>query len=235
VDRREGHDVIAGWVTRGAVATQLETANDATLLLAAGTPTGWGLAVIAGTGSIAFVRSESGEVGRAGGWGYTLGDEGSAYMLALRGLRAACRAVDRAGDGTVMLRRFLERMNLGSPPDLIPAVYRGPWDRAAIAGMAPVVLAAADAGDAVAAGIVRDEATDLARTAAAAVRNLGLPGELPVALAGGLLVGSVAYRGAFLEALAALGVTPNPVTCVEAPALGAVVIARRLLDPARTA
>ena len=226
IDRQEGLDVIHGWASRQDVADRLRTANDATLLLAAGTPDGWGLAVIAGTGSIAFVRSATGAVGRCGGWGHTLGDDGSAYLLALNGLRAACRAADRIGSATELLPKFLARMNLAGAPDLIPAIYRGPWDRAAIAGMAPVVLEAAEAGDAVAGAIVTAEATELAHTAAAAVRNLGLPATLPVALAGGLLVGSAAYRGAFLAALAADGVTPAPATLVRDPACGAVILAR---------
>ena len=228
IDRQEGLDIVRGWAERGNVADRLQTANDATLLLAAGTPDGWGLAVIAGTGSIAFVQSAAGEVGRCGGWGYTLGDEGSAYRLALRGLRAACRAADRIGAPTDLLPKFLTRMSLSAAPDLIPAIYRGPWDRAAIAGMAPVVLEAAEAGDEVAGQIVRDEAAELAMTASAAVRNLRLPMALPVALAGGLLVGSAAYRRAFLDALAVVGVVPTPVALVGDPACGAVILARRL-------
>src|SRR4029079_16538076 len=95
VDRQEGLDVIHGWAARVALADKTTVANDATLLLAAGTPEGCGLAVIAGTGSIAFVRTPTGQIGRCGGWGYLLGDEGSAYMVALTALRAACRAVDK--------------------------------------------------------------------------------------------------------------------------------------------
>jgi N-acetylmuramic acid 6-phosphate etherase len=228
VDRQEGLDVIHGWAGRASLADAVVVANDATLLLAAGTPDGWGLAVIGGTGSIAFVRGADGTVGRCGGWGYLLGDEGSGYQLALSGLRAACRAHDRVGPPTVLLDRFVRRMSLAGPPDLIPAVYRGPWDRAAIAGMAPLVLDAAAEGDPVAVGIVRQEAGELARTAAGAVLNGGLPTNgLPVALAGGLLLNGGTFRGFFLDALRAAGVEPGPVGLVADPAAGAVVIARR--------
>jgi N-acetylmuramic acid 6-phosphate etherase len=229
IDRQEGHDVINGWAARSHIADHLQIANDATLLIAAGTPAGWGLAVIAGTGSIAFVRTPSGDVGRCGGWGYTLGDEGSAYMIALRGLRAACRSADRDSTPTMLLEAFLKRMNLASPPDLIPAIYRGPWDRAAIASMAPIVLDALEAGDPIALKILQDEATELAMTAASAVRNANLPTTLPLALAGGVLLGSVTYRELFLEALTILGITASPTTLVHDPALGAVVLARKLV------
>lgn len=234
VDRDEGLDVIHEWAARTGLADAVTVANDATLLLAAGTPEGWGLAVIAGTGSIAFVRTPAGVVGRCGGWGFTLGDEGSAYKIAVTALRAACRAYDRVESPTVLVTQFVEMMQLRDAPDLIPAVYRGSWDRAAIAGLAPVVLSAAAAGDGVADKIVRHEAAELAKTAAAAVRNIGLPETgIPVALAGGVLLGSAVYRAIFLSALREVGVTPGPVQIVPDPAIGAVVLAQRMTAQAR--
>ncbi len=231
VDRQSGLDTVRSWTSRAGLSSRVTVANDATLLLAAGTPEGWGLAVIAGTGSIAFVRTPAGEVGRAGGWGYTLGDEGSAYMIALNALRATCRHADGAGPATVLTGQLLARMKLVAAPDLIPAVYGGPWDRAAVAGLAPLVLAAAAAGDAVAAGVVRAEATALAQTAAAAASVHGLAGPpVPCALAGGVLLGSDLYRRAFLESLESLGVRSDPVQRVSDPAVGAVVLARRLAE-----
>ncbi len=230
VDRQEGMDIIHGWANRRSVADRVRVANDATLLLAAGTPDGWGLAVIAGTGSIAFVQTPDGKVGRCGGWGYTLGDEGSAYVIAHRALRAACRAHDKVEPATLLLDRFVKRMNVSTPPELIPAVYRGPWDRAAIAGLAPMVLDAAAEGDAVARRIVEDEVDQFARTAFAAIVNNGLlQSGLPVALAGGLLLNSDLYREMFLSRLGQLGLVPGIVTPVHEPAVGAVVLARRLL------
>jgi len=230
IDRQEGLEIIRGWAARIALADNVLVANDATLLLAAGTADGWGLAVIAGTGSIAFVKTPTGELGRCGGWGYLIGDEGSAYRIAVQGLRAACRAFDGIGTATSLTTGFVEAMNLNEPPDFIPAVYRGTWDRAAIAGLAPLVLEAAERGDFIAGQIVREEATELARTAAGAVRANALPTtNLPVALAGGVITLNENYRRLFLEALAECGIAPASVELVTDPALGAVVLARRAL------
>jgi len=229
IDRDEGLDVIRAWADRVTLARSVRVANDATLLLAAGTPDGWGLAVIAGTGSIAFVKTPAGELGRCGGWGYLMGDEGSAYRIAVRGLRAACRAFDGVGSSTVLGGRFVEAMELNGVPDLIPAVYRGTWDRAAIAGLAPLVLAASEGGDGVAGGIVREEAVELARTAAGAVSAHGLPRtDLPVALAGGVLTRNAPFRELFLGALRDCGISRGVVEIVTEPALGAVVLARQM-------
>jgi N-acetylmuramic acid 6-phosphate etherase len=228
VDRQEGLDVIHGWSARESVATNVLVSNDATLLLAAGTPEGWGLAVIAGTGSIAFVRTPLGEIGRCGGWGYLLGDEGSAYQIALSALRVACRSFDGVTAPTSLVDRFVRRMNLKEPPDLIPAVYRGPWDRAAIAGMAPMVLDAAAEGDTIAGEIVRNQARELAATAVQAVSVNRLPKVgLPVALAGGVLTKSEVYRSHFVARLGESGITPGSVQLVTDPAVGAVVLARK--------
>jgi len=230
IDRQEGLEIIRGWAARVALADNVLVANDATLLLAAGTADGWGLAVIAGTGSIAFVKTPTGELGRCGGWGYLIGDEGSAYRIAVQGLRAACRAFDGIGTATSLTTGFVEAMNLNEPPDFIPAVYRGTWDRAALAGLAPLVLEAAERGDFIAGQIVREEATELARTAAGAVRANALPTtNLPVALAGGVITLNENYRRLFLEALAECGIAPASVELVTDPALGAVVLARRAL------
>ena len=89
VDLTEGLDVIRGWSEEVKFAEKLSVANDATLLFAAGTPDGWGLAIVAGTGSIAFVLDAQGKDARAGGWGYILGDEGS--RVPGRAARAAGR------------------------------------------------------------------------------------------------------------------------------------------------
>jgi N-acetylglucosamine kinase-like BadF-type ATPase len=229
VDLNEGLDIIRGWADSVSLCDRITVANDATLLFAAGTPEGWGLAIIAGTGSIAFTLDRNGKDGRAGGWGFLLGDEGSAFMIALSGLRAACRAADRAGPATQLVDRFLQSLGSRDPRDFIPAVYRGVWDRAAIAGLAPIVVEAAEAGDAVAHGIVVHQVTELARTANAAIEANGLPKlALPVAVAGGLIVKNAFYRGLFVEALRGFGVHPGVVNPVEEPALGAVTLARKL-------
>ena len=56
------------------------------LVLAAGTPDGWGVALNGGTGSIAYGRDGQGRAARAGGWGYVLGDD---YLVRRDGKVAA--------------------------------------------------------------------------------------------------------------------------------------------------
>jgi len=226
----DGTDVIRGWASLVQLSPKLSVANDATLLFAAGTPEGWGLAIVAGTGSIAFTLDRDGKEARAGGWGYLMGDEGSAFRLGLLGLRAACRCADKIGPPTQLLPALLTKLGSNDPRDFIPAVYRGAWDKAAIANLALVVLELAATGDEAARAIFEAETLELAKTAAGAVANGGLPHDgVPVALTGGLVLRNEAYREQFLTNLRACGVDHGPVGLVEEPALGAVVLARKML------
>ena len=48
-----------------------------------------GIALISGTGSVAWGRTPDGRTARAGGWGYLLGDEGSGYWVGRQAVRHA--------------------------------------------------------------------------------------------------------------------------------------------------
>ncbi len=225
----DGEEVIRGWAELVELADKLEVVNDARLLFAAGTPQGWGLAVIAGTGSIAYARTPDGRLDRCGGWGWLLGDEGSAFQIGLQALRAACRAADGTAPDSRIPQMVLDQLGSNDLRDLIPAVYRGQWDKVYIAQLAPQVLQLAWEGDLLAGPLVQREIDKLAATAASLVRRTPLPTEpLPLALGGGLLINDPHYRQQFLESLHRHGLRPEPVQIVDEPALGAVVLARQM-------
>ncbi|MCI0378858.1 MAG: N-acetylmuramic acid 6-phosphate etherase [Gemmataceae bacterium] len=243
-DRPADRDLILEWAKRVRLADKVQVTNDASLLLAAGCPLtpgpspqqgrgenlsgeGWGLAVIAGTGSFAYARTRDGTTGRSGGWGYLLGDEGSGYAIAVAALQAVARAVDGRGPATLLSERFLQKLELAQPQELIPKIYRGGMDRPALAALAPLVIQAAQA-DQVARSIVSKAAQELAETAAVLAKRL-FTQKVPIALAGGLFVGELSYREAFLEALAGQGVAFEPITVVSEPAQGGVRLAMSML------
>ena len=217
--------MIRRWALSNGVAVEVVVTADAPLLLAAGSPDGWGVAIVAGTGSIAFAQSPDGRTSRAGGWGYLLGDEGSGYALSLAALQGVARMADGRGPETILARSLLDQFHLKEPAELIPVVYQGSLDRPALAAFAPLVLEAAEAGDAVASAIVQDGADQLASAAVSSARQLGLVSPFPLALAGGLLLASASYRERLLEALATRSIRPEPVTLVPEPAEGAVRLA----------
>jgi N-acetylmuramic acid 6-phosphate etherase len=225
--RLEDQKIIQDWAHDAQLAQTVRVTTDAEILLAAGTPKGWGLALVAGTGSIAYGRSANGRSARAGGWGYLLGDEGSAYALVLAGLQAVARAEDGRGPATGLTERFLGKLNVSQPRELIPVIYRAGRDRTELASWAPLLFEAADAGDAVAVRIVEDGARELAHAAAAVARALGFArSPVPLALSGGVFLASAGYRQRVQALLESLGLRPDPVTVVREPAVGALRLAR---------
>ncbi|HYT93056.1 MAG TPA: N-acetylmuramic acid 6-phosphate etherase, partial [Gemmataceae bacterium] len=225
-DRPWERSLLHDWAQRVHLCEHLELTSDGALLLAAGTPDNWGLALVAGTGSIAVGRAADGRTARAGGWGYLLGDEGSGYRIALAALQAIAQATDGRGPPTALVGAFLSHLRLDAPQALIATVYRSDFDRSRLASLAPLVFAAAEAGDVVARQIVADAAEQLAEAGAAVVRQLGWQHAVPLALAGGCLLASASYREQVVCQLETMGLTFAPVTPVPEPAVGAVRLAR---------
>lgn len=196
-------DVAALLLQARALAKTVRVTNDAELLLAA-LPRGIGVAVIAGTGSIALGCNTQGESARAGGWGHVMGDEGSGYAIGRDALRAAVRGADGRGPATTLLAGILAAWELPAPEDLLERVYQ-PFDKTAIASLAPLVLSHADAGDQMARRIVTRAGRELALAVATVGRRLGFARDedaLPLALGGGLLTRETRLRAMLLRALA---------------------------------
>jgi len=226
-DRRQ----VEQWAREVRLASRLRLVHDALPLLAAGTPAGTGVGLIAGTGSFAFGQNTAGETARAGGWGYLIGDEGSGYSIALAALHAATRAADQRGPATRLLARFLQELGRQQPLDLIGAIYQSHVDTRTIASWSDLVFEEAAAGDQVAAIIIAQAASDLAETVAAVCRKIGFTGvPFPLALGGGLVVHRAAFRDNVASELQRLGLDPDPIGLVPDPVLGSVILAQRLLD-----
>ena len=229
VDRPADHALIRSWAAERRLARALEVVNDARLVLAAGTPDGHGIGVICGTGSIAFGRTADGQVARAGGWGYLLGDEGSGYDIALQALRAAAQAADGRGTARTLLDATLELWELEQPFDLIPFVYNQADPRARLSELPPLVTQLALEGDPKAQSILQNAGDELASAAIAVARQLDLPSPFPLALSGSVIVKTPPLYDAMRTALEARGYRAEPMTLVEEPAHGALRLARALL------
>ena len=234
-DRQENRRALVGWAEGRHLAVRFEVVHDALPLLAAGTPAGWGIALISGTGSFAFGRHPAGRA-RSGGWGFLMGDEGSGYAMAIAGLRAAAKAADGRGPQTRLLDALLGRLNVPRAEALIPAVYAIAGDRARLAALSSAVSEAAEAGDPVAQEIFNTAAEELARMVWAVAAKLDLAGgPFPLALAGGVLLGSEPLRQRVAEQLASCRLEATPLRLVAEPVLGAVQLAAALAGPANAA
>ncbi|AVH70091.1 N-acetylglucosamine kinase [Nostoc sp. 'Lobaria pulmonaria (5183) cyanobiont'] len=137
--------------------------NDALIALVGGIGQPVGIVVAVGTGSIVFGRNHQGNTKRVGGWGYILGDEGSAYKIAIAGMNAALKSYDGREISTSLVEAFKQHLNLESIEDLIEVVYRRGWGVKQIAALAPIVDLAAASGDIVANIIIDDAVKELVK------------------------------------------------------------------------
>jgi N-acetylglucosamine kinase-like BadF-type ATPase len=227
VDRPGDPAPVLEWAASRWPGMPVKIVSDGRLVLAAGTPQGWGAGVICGTGSSIFGRSPSGQMARAGGWGYLLGDEGSGYDIGRAALRSLTQAADGRGPQTRLTGLILQRWMLNSPQDLVNYVYRPGSKPADIAALASLVDAAAGQGDTIARQILGQAGHELARGVKAVAGLLGLEQPVPCALAGGVMLGGETLRGEFLAAAAGLDVELSPIQPVPEPATGAILLARQ--------
>lgn len=142
-----------------------------------------GAVLIAGTGSMACGIDAGGAYHTAGGWGQVLGDEGSAYHMALKGIKASLRAYDGLSEPTRLIASVMKFFNLKQMSDIIDKIYNPPVEKSVIAAFAPEVETAADEGDKIALDIIESEAEWLYKLALAITRkcdtqNLGYFGSV---------------------------------------------------------
>jgi N-acetylglucosamine kinase-like BadF-type ATPase len=227
IDGPEDAARLSSWLREQAISERFVVVNDSELVVAAGTPEGWGVALISGSGSVCLGRSPQGRTIRVGGWGPLLGDEGSGYRLAIDALRLATQTVDGRESADALVRAILRHWSLTDAAALINHVHATGMTPADIAGLASVVLSLAASGDAAARALVDQCVKDLARQVDTAIRKLALE-KPPLALAGSLLRGDV-RRGVLSAIQSPLG----DVGFVDDPCRGAVTLAKRLLRQAR--
>jgi N-acetylglucosamine kinase-like BadF-type ATPase len=216
------------WAYEVKLADRVAVVSDVFPILAAGTEDGVGVALIAGTGSVAFGRAADGRTIRCGGWGYLVGDDGSGYSIGRAGLRLALQDYDANG-GTLqpLAATVVHELQTGTAADLVKAIYTSDNPRALIASLAPLVVKAAKNGDSTAQQILAVAAHDLAALAAQTARAVGLAEQsFSLALAGGVLVGSLYVREQVAARLAAMAILCE-MCVVDDPLAGCL----RLADP----
>jgi N-acetylglucosamine kinase-like BadF-type ATPase len=227
VDRKDDGQVIREIMKRLGFRSHTVIVNDALIALVAGNGgLGPGIVLVSGTGSIAYGVSRRGVAARAGGWGSSLGDEGSGYWIGRRVLAAVVRDADGRGPRTALTAMVLAHFDLEKPEQLVAEIYDNVTGRKAIASLGATVEQARADGDLVAVEILRDAATELALAASSVVTKLDMRGEqFPTWLAGGLLTGVPWLAAEVTRHLAEVAPRSVVAPLTVEPAIGAVRLA----------
>lgn len=208
--------------------------NDVEAAWAAGLDMRDGIALIAGTGSIALgVRA--GRTVRCGGWDFEIGDEGSGGWMGREVLRAFTRQADGRDARGPLYDLVRRELALESDFDIIGRARTLLADRTQTAALSRLASEAAHADDASARAIFERAAAEEADMVDAIVRQLfrdltDCPAAVPVAYIGGTFNAGDLILNPLADALPSCCRLVAP---AHEPDLGAVLILRDRLDKDR--
>lgn len=230
--RPELADIVRAFLAE-ILSTPIDVVGDMQIALEAAFDAGPGVIVIAGTGSIAYGRNSQGKTARAGGWGFAIGDEGSAHWIG----RAAVSAVLRASDP------IDDTSETRAPrPDSLAKALLNTWGVSALIDLARVANsvpppdfatlfpAVAGSKDELATQVLSNAGKELAHVAAVVMRRLFAlkeNGPIPVAMTGGVFRHASSVRELFYNELRTLDARAEIDPQVVEPVEGALRLARR--------
>jgi glucosamine kinase len=201
--------------------------GDMQIALEAAFDMGPGVIVIAGTGSIAYGRDQQGRTVRAGGWGFAIGDEGSAHWIGRSAVNSLLRASDRI-DGipeTPLAKAVFKAWGVSSLNDLVRAANSVPPPD--FAALSPAVFASVDD---VAAEVLTAAGRELSAIALVVIGRLFAKDHsaaVPVAMIGGVFRYAPRVREVFYNELRRIDPRAEINPQVVDPVEGALRMARR--------
>lgn len=198
VDTDDDAGALRALIAHHAPGAHIDVVHDTRLILAAGAAS-TGIALIVGTGSVAWGVDAAGRQARSGGWGYLLGDEGSGYWIGREAVRATLHRFNRAEPLGLLGDSVLRANGVRRPEELI-ALFHGPAGRRHWAGQAHLVFDAARAGDDAAGSIIEDGARHLRGLVSDVASVLGI--HQPVVIGGGIAVHQPEMQRLLMDALA---------------------------------
>jgi len=183
-----------------------------------------GLSLIAGTGSVGWGRNKDGQTHVTSCWGI-IGDEGSAYDLARRGVNAVFWAADGRGPETKLTQAFCEHFGVAKVIDFVSPIYQNPDVRRNFAALSRIVMKIALDGDPVAVEVVKEGARQIAYFLATCAEVLDMDHEpYRVAATGGLVSSGGWYFDLIQEYLRERHPEATLVQPRFEPAIGAALI-----------
>ncbi|WP_027625456.1 N-acetylglucosamine kinase [Clostridium lundense] len=174
--------------------TKVKAVNDADIALSAVLEGKDGILTIAGTGSISY-GVYKGITARAGGWGHLLGDEGSGYYIAIEAFKKVIEERDLGIKESLLSRQLLKGINIWSDEDIKDFIYSN--TKGKVAGVAPIVIEAANNGEENAINIVKKSTNALGDITFKVYKRLGIEEDVNIGIKGSILTKSKLVKGLF--------------------------------------
>ncbi len=213
-------------IQRLGLGCPIEAANDTIIGLLAGLEQGWGVALVAGTGTNCRGRDRQGREGRVTGEGIRFGEFGGSSELMWKAVHAVNYAWIRRGPPTRLTERFLVLTGAQDAAELMEWLARGKVQ--ADPGWAREIFKLADAGDAVAGELIAWSGRELGELACAVIRQLEMENEtFEIALIGSLFKGGERLVEPLRQTITALAPKARLVRLAAPPVVGGVLLGRQ--------
>lgn len=180
---------------------------------------------ISGTGSMAVAEDEKGNTRITGGWGHIIGDEGSAYGIAIEVLKKCCIMCDK-NDNSPLIASAKSFFGVDCFRKSIDIIYSSETTKDVIASFSVKVGELASSGDEDALKIVRSQAELFAATVSILLEKIKKCDVL--GLYGGMFLHNEIFANAFSEKIKAVYPSINIKLIDTPPEESAVRLAREL-------
>jgi N-acetylglucosamine kinase-like BadF-type ATPase len=222
---------LAAAARAAGLRADLLVSNDVTPILLSSPPGVGHVIAVCGTGSQLLATDGRSAPVRIGGCEYLGSDEGSAFDLGLRGLRAAIRGLDGRAPATALSDALAAQA--GVPvAELARRLAQLPFPKSAVAALAPVVLRAWLDGDGAATALVRDAVGELVLAMRAARDAAAIAPGWRLSAIGGVVGGCPELFAWLATEAAALGA--GPVELIADPAAAVLAGLTQLAGPGFT-
>jgi N-acetylglucosamine kinase len=223
LDTEDDYDVISEFLDDIRFIDKKYIENDVAIAhyaLTAGKP---GVTVVAGTGAMAYGTNAEGESYRSSGWGWVIGDEGSGFFAAKRGIQAAAKAYDGRGPETSLLNEVYDHFKVNDFEKVFTTVYDELDHPKNIASFAKPVTEAAERGDDVALRIIEEASNELVLAATTVTEKLEIKPPVRIGCVGGFGRSNLVSR-TFESALTSQFPNAELIEPVDNPVVGAIVL-----------
>jgi N-acetylglucosamine kinase-like BadF-type ATPase len=219
----ERDDTLRAIVSLG-VQAPIEAVNDTIIGLLAGSSTGWGVAVVSGTGCNCWGWDQSRQrVGRVTGHGLSMGEGAGASELVERAIQTVVYEWAQRGPATRLTTAFLRITGASSLAELVEGLVTGRYSLDA--SNAPLVFEVAGQGDPVAIDLIHWAGRELGELASCVIRQLGFENqEFEVVLVGGMFDGGPMLIEPMRRTILSFAPGACLVRLTDLPVIGAVLL-----------
>ena len=217
-------EATASAIQRLGLSAPFKFVNDSVPGLLAGSEDGWGVVVVSGTGSNCrgWDREHQRE-GRVTGHGNLMGEGAGGSELIHRGMQLVGYAWSKRGPMTTLADAFIKHAGAKDLEDLMRGYTTDEYHIGAEA--APIVFQVAEAGDAVARGLIHWAGCELGEIANAVIRQLEFENlAFDVVLAGSMFEGGSMLIDPMRETIYKLAPQARLVRLRVPPVIGAAIL-----------